>query len=175
MATRKVKTDVSEEVKVVEEKKAPKKYDKEDLIPCRSITNGRLVVEGSRSNTVYRWADYGDVEELEYQDLEYLVRAKKPCVVRPRFIIEDEEFVAQHKGLTELYNSLYSMSDFKDILDLSTSRMISEIKKFPTGCQDAIKGLTATMIDDGSLDSVQKIKALDEYFGTNLLLTLVQK
>lgn len=186
MAYQKKTVAVAEEMKeeaptVTEEKiekmsaKTPRKYEKEDVILCKSITNGKLLVDGDKSGNLYRWADYGDVEEVEYQDLIYMVRSHKACVLRPRFIIQDKDFVEQHSELKELYNSLYSTKDLTDILNLPISQMKSAIAELPDGAYDAIKGVAASMITSGRYDSVKKIKALDEIFDTHLLLTLAQE
>ena len=47
-------------------------------------------------------------------------------------------------------------------------KMISEISALPKSALDSIKVLAASSIDEGTLDSVKKIKALDELLGTNL-------
>lgn len=170
MATKKI----DEEVLEVMEKE--KKYKNTDLIPCRSIVSGGLYIEGNRSKILYSWADYGDVVEIEYQDLLYMVRTRaNKDIYLPRIIIEDEEFVKQNKSLEELYNSLYSTKDIRDIIELPVNRMMAEIKKLPEGVKNSVKGIASTMIDAHQLDSVQKIKALDEFFGTQMLLTLVQE
>lgn len=153
----------------------PRKYEKEDPILCKSITNGKLLITGDKSGILYRWADYGDVEEIEYQDLVYMIRSHKPCIFRPRIIIQDKEFLSQHSELAALYDSLYSTKDLKDILALPVSQMRAAINDLPDGALDAIKGVAASMVTSGSYDSVSKIKALDSIFGTNLLLTLAQR
>ena len=169
MATKAVSED--KEVKVTE-----RKYKNSDLIPCRSIVSGGLYIEGSRSKILYSWADYGDVIEMEYQDLIYMVRTRANTdIYEPRIIIEDEEFVRQNKSLEELYDSLYSTKDLKEILKMPIPKMKQEIEKLPSGVKNAIKGIASTMIDAHTLDSVQKIKTLDEIFGTQMLLTLVQE
>ena len=152
----------------------PRKYEKEDAILCKSITNGKLLITGDKSDILYRWADYGDVEEVEYQDLVYMIRAHKPCIYRPRIIIQDKEFLSQHSELNTLYNSLYSTKDLKDILALPVSQMRAAINDLPDGALDAIKGVAASMVTSGNYDTVAKIKALDSIFGSNLLLTLAQ-
>ena len=49
--------------------KTVRKYDPEDMIPCRSVTNGCLYITGNRSNFGYVWADYGDVvDSLEDEE-----------------------------------------------------------------------------------------------------------
>ena len=150
------------------------KYEKDETILCKSITNGMLLITGDKSGILYRWADYGDFEDVEYQDLIYMIRSHRSSIYKPRFIIQDKRFLSQHPELNELYNSLYSTKDLKDILSLPILQMKSAIKELPDGAFDSIKGVAASMISSGQYDSVKKIKALDEIFGTNLLLTLVQ-
>lgn len=172
MATKMTKIEtVSEEPK----KSVVKKYNNTDTIPCRSICNGRLFIDGARSKIFYQWADYGDIVDVEYQDLLFMIRSNDANIMLPRIIIEDEEFVSQNKNLEKLYESLYSMQDFREILSLSPSQMRDAILSLPKGAQNAIKGVASTMIDNGTLDSVAKIKIIDEIFGTNLLLTLAQR
>lgn len=157
---------------VVEERK----FNPEDTIPCRSIVSGGLYIEGSRSHILYSWADCGDVEDVEYRDLIYLVRTRANAnIYSPRIIIEDEDFIAQNKSVKDFYDSMYDTSDLNQILLLPISQMKTEITKLPVGAKESIKGIAATMIDSHVLDSVQRIKALDEIFGTNMLLTLVQE
>ena len=149
-------------------------YEKDETIVCKSITNGLLLVTGEKSGMLYRWADYGDEEEIEYQYLIYMIRSKNPSVFKPRFVIENKDILEDYPVLKNLYNSLYSTSDLRDILKLPTSQMRKVIADLPSGAFDAIKGISASMIMDGSLDSVAKIKVLDEIFDTHLLLTLAQ-
>ena len=173
MATKSMtKTNTNDEEVVVEKKK----FSNSDPIPCRSIVNGGLYITGPRSNIFYSWADYGDVIDVEFQDLSNMVRTPaNKDIYEPRIIIEDEEFIRQNKSLTELYESLYSTKDLRDIINLPVAKMKQEIEKLPNGVKNALKGIASTMINSHQLDSVQKIKALDEIYGTQMLLTLVQE
>ena len=151
-------------------------FNPEDTIPCRSIVSGGLYIEGSRSHILYSWADCGDVEDVEYRDLIYLVRTRANAnTYSPRIIIEDEDFINQNKSVKDFYDSMYDTSDLNQILLLPISQMKAEIANLPIGAKESIKGIAATMIDSHVLDSIQRIKALDEIFGTNMLLTLVQE
>ena len=151
-------------------------FNPEDTIPCRSIVSGGLYIEGSRSHILYSWADCGDVEDVEYRDLIYLVRTRANAnIYSPRIIIEDEDFINQNKSVKDFYDSMYDTSDLNQILLLPISQMKAEIANLPIGAKESIKGIAATMIDSHVLDSIQRIKALDEIFGTNMLLTLVQE
>lgn len=166
-------TDVMEE-KVVQ--KNDKVFNQEDLIPCRSVVSGALYIEGVRSHILYSWADYNDVIEVEYRDLVYMARTRNDAnIYNPRIIIEDDDFIKQNKSVKDLYDSLYTTGDLRDIIALPVDQMKREIVKLPIGAKDSLKGIVATMIDSRSLDSVKKIKALDELFGTQMLLTLAQE
>lgn len=167
--------DKVSEVKV-ETKTNTKTFSPEDAIPCRSIVSGGLYIEGNRSHILYSWADCGDVVDVEYRDLIYLVRTRENSnIYSPRIIIEDEDFVEQNKYVKDLYDSMYKVSDLNEILNLPIPQMVDTIKKLPKGAKESIKGIASTMIESHSLDSVHKIKAIDELFGTKMLLTLVQE
>ena len=164
------------EVKATETTKTVKEFAPEDTIRCRSLVSGGLYIEGSRSHILYSWADCGDVADVEYRDLIYLVRTREdPNIYSPRIIIEDEDFVEQNKSVKDLYESMYETSDLNEILNLPVQQMSETIKKLPKGAKEALKGIASTMIESHALDSVHKIKALDEIFGTKMLLTLVQE
>ena len=168
-----VDTEVDEVVdKVVETtKKTPRKYEATEGIPCRSITPGGLYMEGIKSHIVYEWADNGDVTEIEYQDLIAAIRSNVSYINKPYFIIEDEEIIAQFPQINKVYESMYSVRDLKEVLtDLSPRDMKSTILKLPEGAKESIKHIASQMISNGTLDSVQKIKILDEIFGTRLML-----
>ena len=153
-----------------------RKFEQEDLIPCRSMVSGQLFIEGARSKLLYTFADYNDVCDIEYRDLIYMVRTyNNRFIYEPWIIIEDEDFIAGNPKLAELYESMYTKGDLMEIINLPISQMVDTINALPMGCKNALKGIAATMIDNGQLDSIQKIKALDEIFETNMLLTLVQE
>lgn len=155
--------------KVVEKKE----YSATDVISCKSIFNGEMLFTGKRSNNLYRWSNYGDIELVEYQDLAYELRAAgdKSVAMIPRFIILDDELVKEFPRLVNVYNKLYNVYDLKEILKLSPIEMASAIQQLPAPVKDTIKGLAATMIESGELDSVSAIKTIDNVLGTSLSLT----
>ena len=155
--------------------KEKKVFTDTDTIPCRSIITGQLYIEGVRSKILYTWADYGDVQDIEYRDLIYMVRTPGDRnVYTPRFIIENNDFVEQNEKIKKLYNSLYTTKDLKEIINLPINRMATEINQLPDSIKASLKGIIASMIDDKELDSVTKIKALDDIFGTKLVLTAIE-
>lgn len=175
MATRKQvaeteNTVVNEAAKV--ETKAVKKFAQDDMIPCRSVTFGELLVTGPKTKLLYSFANYNDVTEIEFQDLQALRSTRSSYLFKPRFIIEDDELVEQWaKDFKDMYNNI-AMEDIDDIFRLPISQFKARIKKAPKGVQQAIKNIAGEKIMNGSLDSLAKIKALDEILDTDLKIYL---
>lgn len=165
---------VSEETEVVVETKATKKvarkFEPDDLIVCRSITFGELLLTGKKSKLLYSWANYGDTTEVEYQDLQALKSTRSSYLFKPRFIIEDEELAEQwSKDFGDIYKNIEDI-DAEDLLKLPVAQLRSKLKKAPKGVQLAVKNIAGDKILNGSLDSLAKIKAIDDILGTDLKL-----
>jgi hypothetical protein len=161
----------SEEIEVVKEtKKTPRKYAPDDMITCRSVTFGELLMTGKKSGLLYSWANHGDTTEVEFQDLQALKSTRSSYLFRPRFVVEDEELVEQWgKDFEKLYQDIVDV-DVEALFKLPVAQMKAKIKKAPRGVQQAVKNIAGEKILNGSLDSLAKIKAIDEVLGTDLKL-----
>lgn len=170
-------TDVNEieetKTEVKKEKAATKsvrKYAPTDMIPCRSITYGELLLTGAKTKLLYTWANYGDVTEMEFQDLQALKSTRSSYLFKPRFIIEDEELVEQWAGdFKKMYDDIVEM-DVEDLFRLPIGQLKSKLKKAPAGVKLAVKNVAGEKIMNGTLDSLAKIKAIDEVLDTQLML-----
>ena len=173
---------ISEEIEIMEDvdnvqqppKKVPakssRKYAPDDMITCRSITYGELLLAGKKSKLLYSWANYGDTTDVEYQDLQALKSTRSSYLYKPRIVIEDEELVEQwEKDFGEMYKSIVDV-DVEDMFKLPLNQFKSRLKKAPKGVQQAVKNIAGEKILNGSLDSLSKIKAIDEILGTDLKL-----
>jgi len=164
------------QIKRAEEKTTPevRKFQKDDPIPCRSLTSGELMMEGKKSKELYRWADIDDIQDVQYEDLVYDVRAagNSSFALYPRFVVMDEDFIEQNPKLNEAYAGVYSYEDINEMFKMPAAQMKETIKALPNGIKNTIRTLASTAIRSGELDSVQKIAALDDIFGTQMLKML---
>ena len=168
--------DVIEDVEDVKKEskkatsKAPKKYAPDERITCRSLTYGELLLTGSKTKLLYSWANYNDTTEVEYQDLMALKSTKSTYLYKPRIVVEDEELIAQWgKEFVDMYKNIVDL-DVEDMFKLPIAQFKSKLKKAPKGIQQAVKNIAGEKILNGSLDSLAKIKAIDEILGTDLKL-----
>lgn len=170
-------TDINEieEVKAETKKekavqKSVRKYAPTDRIPCRSLTYGELLLTGPKTKLLHTWANYGDVTEMEYQDLQALKSTRSSYLFKPRFIIEDEELVEQWAGdFKKMYDDIVEM-DVEALFRLPIGQLKAKLKKAPAGVQLAVKNMAGEKIMNGTLDSLAKIKAIDEVLDTQLML-----
>lgn len=152
-------------VKVVE----PRKFQADDAIPCRSVTAGELILVG-KSGTYYSWANVGHTIDVRYDDIVALKFARSSQLYFPRFIIEDEELLADSKfaDIKALYDKIYS-ADIEEILKLPNTQFVEVLTKAPTGLKNALKVTVATRFEEGTFDSLQKIQAVEQICGAEIL------
>lgn len=155
-------------------KKVERKYEPNDLIPCHSIYAGTLLFTGVKTKLTYTFSNMGDFQYIEYQDLLSGLLLKKQSLFAPYIIIDDEELLETHywKEVKSIYDSMYDVNDLEDLLNLPTSQFREEFTKLPIGVKNTVKTLIATKISEGTFDSMNKIRIVDETCGTDLKLLL---
>ena len=167
----KVVEDTVKATENVVEEKAVKEYKPDDMILCVSVTAGELMMIGKKSNALYRWANYGDTAYVEFQDLKAEVHnAKSPFIYSPLFMIEDEDVLSlsDFSKVNEVYRDAISIDEIESFFSLSDQQFSSQLKKLPVGIKETIKSIAVDKLEDGSLDSIRKIKIMDSVLGTDL-------
>lgn len=147
-----------------------KEFSDHDYILCHSVTTGGLGIIGGKTDTYYRFNNYDSQCDIEYADLVQLVRSRSDHIFLPRIIIDDEDFLAEFPQVIEVYNNMYSRGDLRKILELPADRMRQEIDKMPDGAKDNLRTMAATMVANGSLDSIASVRVLSDIFGADFNL-----
>lgn len=142
-----------------------------ELINVRSVTSGGLSYLSTRTNMLYTWAEYGDVQPMEYQELVSMKSSNRGFLFKPLLVIDDEQ-VAEKLGLTELYNQLEEVADLDGFFGRDLSSMRDIISKLPSGAKETIKQTASEMVRDGKLYDTRKIKMLEKELNTDLMILL---
>ena len=150
-------------------KKAPKKFAPDDRIECRSVTGGELILIGQKSQLQYTWADYNDVAYVEYQDLQALQSRRSKFLIKPRFIIEDEELVEQWGSMLKPIYERVITQDIEDFFNLPINKFKAQLDVMPDGLKDAIKTKAVQMIQSDELYDVRKVREMDAAWGTDFV------
>ena len=162
-------TEVAETKEVVAPKKTAKKYAPTDVIECRSVTGGELIMVGDKTKLHYTWSDYGDTAYVEYQDLQALQSRKSGFLVKPRFIIEDEELVAQWSSMLKPIYDKINTKDIEEFFNLPVNKFTAQLKTMPVGLKEAVKTRAVQMIQSDELYDIRKVRAIDEAWGTDFV------
>ena len=166
-------TVLEDEVEVVEAVKPAKKVNKpkhesNELIPCRSVVFGELILIGPKTNMRYSWANEGDIREVEYQDLVSWRALHSKYLFAPLIIIEDEDIREEWKSdLGKLYDEIQSV-DLKSLFNLPQRQFVAQLKKLPITMKSSVQNMAYAMIQDRTLYDLRKIEAIDEILKTEL-------
>lgn len=158
-----------ETVKAIPTKMVAKKYSPSDLVECRSVTGGELILIGDKSKLQYTWADYGDTAWVEYQDLQALQSRRSGFLTKPRFIIEDEDLVEQWGSMLKPIYDKINTQTIEDFFELPLNKFKVQLKIMPEGLKDAIKTKAVQMIQDEELYDIRKVREIDVAWGTDFV------
>ena len=111
------------EVKAVEVKPQPKTYAPTDGITCESVTFGKLGLIGAKTGLNYEWLNEGDTIEVEYQDLIAELNRGSSYVLKPYFVVLDDDIIDKYPKVKSLYASMYSLDEMRDAINLRKTRM----------------------------------------------------
>ena len=156
--------------------KTIRQFNQTDPILCRSVTAGWLGVSG-KSGQYYVFTDYGDECEIEYQDLFALKSKHSNYIYAPHFVIEDEELLENPRwaDVAQFYDTeVYTMDDVDQILNLPANNFEAALKKLPKGLAKSLQVRVAQKIEDGTFDSLKKIKIIDDTYGTDFRSILAE-
>ena len=159
----------------VEEKAEKKKFDITEPIRCTSVTAGELIMVGKKTKNVYVWSGYGDnTTFVEYQDLQAARLQKSQYIYEPLFIIDNEDIVNEWKDVATVYSKMCKMDEIAELFSLNNAVFKRTIASLPVGLKNALKTMAYDMVKDGTLDSIGKIKIIDEVLGTDIMSIITE-
>ena len=173
-AAEEIAKEVEEVKEVVEEKvvptEQPREFQKDDLIEVKSVFAGSCTLVGRRSGNVYVWETLGEIQYVEYQDLlaEITNRYSK-YIYEPLLLIEDEDVINKNPKLKDLYDAMIDVEEIEDsLLNDSVEELRSILITLPSGLKETVKSVASTLMQDGALYDVRKIRLLDDLYHTAL-------
>lgn len=141
--------------------------DKSVLVPVMNITHGSLVYQSRKTGMEIKFERYGDIEYMEIGELLTMRSSQRRFLDEPWILILDDETV-QYLGLDKLYKRLVNPDNIDQIFNFSIEKFKDVIQSAPRGYSQLIISRAKAKMKDGSLDSVAKIKALEERYKVEL-------
>lgn len=145
----------------------PKKFKPDDTIACKSVVPYKLNALGVDKNKVYHWEYYGDVDYLEYRDLQALRRTE--YITKPLIMIDDADLCYQwRRELGDTYKYYLGIDYPEDFFEKSDDEFEKLLKEAPESIQNVIKITAMNMIKNENYPTIQKLVLIDENLGTCL-------
>jgi hypothetical protein len=141
--------------------------DKNELIPVMNITNGSLVYQSRKTGMEVKFESYGDIEYLEVGELLTMRSGQRRFLDEPWILIMDNE-VVNYLGLDKLYKKLENPQNIDNIFNFENEAFEHIVKSSPRGYAQLIISRAKVKIKEGTLDSISKIKILEDRFNVEL-------
>lgn len=167
-STRAKAKEVKEEVT---QAKAEVEFKNSDAIETKSVFAGSVTLVGRRTGNIYVWENLGDYQDVEYQDLLAEIRNRySKYIYEPLILIENEDLIAKFPKIEELYSDMMDAEELTDaIIEEDVDTLHDILVGLPTGLKESVKNIVSTLIQEGELYDVRKIRLVDDLFGTALL------
>lgn len=166
-ANEEVVNTFEEEVVEIEQ---PREFKKDDLIKVKSVFAGSCTLIGRRSGNIYVWEALGEIQYVEYQDLlAEITNRYSQYIYEPLLLIEDEDVINKNPKLKDLYDTMIDVEDIEEsLLNDSVEDLRNILISLPSGLQKTVKSIASTLMQDGDLYDVRKIRLLDNLYHTAL-------
>lgn len=166
-ANEEIVNTVEEEVVEIEQ---PREFKKDDLIKVKSVFAGSCTLIGRRSGNIYVWEALGEIQYVEYQDLlAEITNRYSQYIYEPLLLIEDEDVINKNPKLKDLYDTMIDVEDIEEsLLNDSVEDLRNILISLPSGLQETVKSIASTLMQDGDLYDVRKIRLLDDLYHTAL-------
>jgi hypothetical protein len=156
------------------------KLEDTTLVRVKNNVFGKLFYKNSRTGDEYSWESHDDVQDLYISDLREMKGTQRSFYSKNWIMIEGlTDYDEENEDVTveDIYNFLQVQQYYKDVLcpdnlpavlNMPINELKEKVPKMSEGVRLSLIILANTQITDGVLDSLNKIKALEELFGCEL-------
>lgn len=157
-----------EEVVIQAPKRAIKKarIDNNEMIPVRS-TQKNLLYVSKRTGERVEWSEFGEVQDISFGELNTMRSNQKRFYTEGWIIVEDDEAIEQ-LGLTKQYQNLLNINDIEDFFIMDIEDMEKALVNMQRGYKKSLAVEARQRIENGSLDSRNIIKLLEDQLDVDL-------
>lgn len=177
-----VSNDTNTDVKVdtvVKEKKKLKLDDNVSILVASNIF-GELIYVNHKTGDKYTWETMGDVQSLYVSDIRAMKSNQRKFLEENWIVITgiaDTSDEYENVDLTEIYEALQISNYYKeflcpsnlnDVFNWSVDEIRNKVSKMPTSTKETIAIRANELIKAGIIDSISKVKVLEEVIGCEL-------
>ena len=165
-------TMVSSESATTEEKKksyrVKQTLDPNMLVTVKNGFNGTLVYKSKRTGERFIWDEVGDEQEIELLELKSAKNSCKAFFINNWFLFDDPE-VIDWLGMSQYYKHALNADGFDRLFEKNVPDIRSTIAGLSDGQKRSVAFRAKQLIEDGKIDSIKVINALEESLNVELI------
>lgn len=157
----------STKTKKAEKKPKPKTVKDSDSIDVKSCVIGRLVWKSPRTGYRIIWDEFGVSNPMTVEELRDMRNGSRKFFENNWVVLEgdDAEDVMKYLQLDKYYKEFASVEDIDSIFEYEPDEILAIVKKFNFGLKELVARRAATLKNEGALDSVKVIEAVEKATG----------
>lgn len=163
------------EVKVEQPKKEKPEITMQMLVPCVSmVRDGELIYASKRlAGYMVRWHGFMDMQFVEMNELVSMKSTDIAFFINNWIVIPDsyelKKEVMEYLGIDRFYNNAMDVEAINNLFDAPVNVIIDKVKAMSDVSKDAVRTVAEKAIKEGTLDSFQKIQALESVLNCSLV------
>lgn len=141
--------------------------DRNMLVPVMNNTTSRVIYQSRKTGAEFVWTEYGQVDEIELQELVQMRNVHPRYLRDPWLIVLDEE-VVQYLGLGDLYENIMTPDELEGFLNLPVDKFEDAVQQMPYGMKQLVISTVMERLQNGTFDSMSKVRFLEKTYGIEL-------
>lgn len=138
------------------------------FVEVKNGFNGVLVYISKKTGEEFKWDEFGDIQEMELSELRNAKNHSKAFFINNWFLIDDEE-VIDWLGVSQYYEHALNSHTFDELFEKTPEEIKEVVSKLSEGQKSSLAYRSKQFIDDGEIDSIRTISALEESLGVELI------
>lgn len=146
---------------------------KRDLDPNMYVTvkngfNGVLVYKSRRTGERFVWQEFGDEQDMELMELKSARNASKDYFINNWFLFDDPA-VIEWLGVGRYYKHALNTKSFDELFFKEPDEIKATMAELSKGQKRSVAFRAKQLIDEGTIDSIKTINALESCLGVELI------
>lgn len=149
-------------------KKKAKTFDPNEYVSVKNGFHGRLYYRNKSTGETFEWSEFGDEVDMTIGELRRARSAQPRFFEENWFIIEDPDLM-EYLRVGKYYKTVLNEKGFDELFSTTPEDATIRTTGLSQGQRRSIVYEARKRIEDGSLNDLRLIKALEESLNVNLI------
>lgn len=130
----------------------------EEVVVTSLVKRGTLVFE-DHENVLYEWLNYGEEQWMSIKALYHMRNRHRGFFTEPLVMVDED--VATFLKIDVMYKDIIDMDNIESIFNFTNEKFKETLIRCPKGIKNIIVDMAVKMIEDGTLDSMKKVRIIE--------------